>query len=855
MKRSLPFRLTRLAAIIIASSGSFYSYAQTENNSGSKVVEFDPIFLSPGSAQKVDISRFEHGATALPGIYKADVFVNNMNIGTESIQFKEQKDKSVQLCLSPVTLQRLSLDTEQLPAEVLAQMKTGDGENTPCLLVSQLLPWISSTYDSGAQRLDLSIPQARLQNHGRGYVSPELWDNGVPAALLGYNGSYYSMRSHSKTTDSAWLSLNAGLNLGEWQFRHNGNLTWQERVGKSYQRTNTYVQRDLTNLRGRIIMGENNTSGSLFDTLPFRGVELVDDERMLPQSERGYAPVIRGIARTNARITIRQNGQVIYESTVAPGAFNITDLYPTGAGGDLDVTVTEADGSIQNFKVPFASVNQLLRPGTHHYDFIAGQLNDTNLSSRPELYQLSWQQGLTNTFTGYGGVQFNSHYYATQLGTAINTLLGALAIDTTHARTQFDSNQADYTKDRSGQSYRVTYSKFVPETDSNFAIAAYRFSTSGYLDFYSAMQIQDALNNGRTPSSNYRAKNRLTATINQGLPAGFGQFYLTGYVQDYWNQQTKSDLQYQFGYNNVFHSVTYGINAGRIRNGSGDMETTYQINFSVPLGSAGNANTPQLTSAFTRDSSGNTGQQLGVSGSAGEDHQYSYGVTASHYDNGAGTSGSANAQYRSPITNITVSSGVGKNYQSSSAGLSGTIVGYKNGVVMTPYTSDTFAIIEADGAEGARVGGYSGVRVDRFGHAAVPYLNPYEMNEVSIDPKGLSNTVELDNTSQKVAPHAGSVVLVKYGTRTGYPILIHVTTDTQQPLPFGSDVMDSNGDNVGSVGQGGIIYARVTKPRDTLQVRWGEHANQSCHIPYRIMPGTDKSAKKAMTRFESTCQE
>jgi outer membrane usher protein len=44
MNRSLPFRLTRLAAIIIASSGSFYSYAQTENNSGSKVVEFDPIF-------------------------------------------------------------------------------------------------------------------------------------------------------------------------------------------------------------------------------------------------------------------------------------------------------------------------------------------------------------------------------------------------------------------------------------------------------------------------------------------------------------------------------------------------------------------------------------------------------------------------------------------------------------------------------------------------------------------------------------------------------------------------------------------------------------------------------------------
>lgn len=855
MNRSLPFKLTRLAAIFMASSGSFYSYAQPDNHAGSAVVEFDPIFLSPGSAQKIDISRFERGATALPGIYKADVFVNNMNIGTESIQFKEQEDKSVQLCLSPATLMHLNLDTEQLPSEILAQMKAGDDENPACLPVNQLLPWISSTYDSGAQRLDLSIPQARLQNQGRGYVSPELWDNGVPAALLSYNGSYYSMRSHGDSNDSAWLGLNAGINVGPWQFRHNGNLTWQEQTGKSYQRTNTYVQRDLTALRGRVVVGENNTSGALFDTLPFRGIELVDDERMLPQSERGYAPVIRGIARTNARITVRQNGQVIYENTVAPGAFNITDLYPTGAGGDLDVTVTEADGAVQTFKVPFASVNQLLRPGTHHYDFIAGQLNDTSLSSRPELYQLSWQQGLSNTFTGYGGMQFNSQYYAAQFGTAINTRAGAVAIDATHARTKLDSDQPDYSKDRSGQSYRVTYSKFVPETNSNFAIAAYRYSTSGYLDYYSAMQIQDALHNGRTPDYLYRARNRFTATMNQGLPTGYGQFYLTGYVQDYWGKDTQSDLQYQFGYNNVFHSVTYGINAGRTRNGSGNMETTYQLNFSVPLGTIGSANTPQLTTSFTRDSNGNTGQQLGVSGSAGEDHQYSYGMTASHYSNGAGTSGSANAQYRSPLTNMTVSTGVGKNYQSSSAGLSGTIIGYQNGIVMTPYTSDTFAIIEADGAAGARVGGYSGVRIDRFGHAAVPYLNPYEMNEVSLDPKGLSDTVELDNTSQKVVPHAGSVVLVKYATRKGYPILVHVTRDASQPLPFGADVLDSKGDNVGSVGQGGIIYARVAKEHDTLQVRWGERANQRCLIPYRIMPGTQVSGKNSMTRFESTCQD
>ncbi len=38
-----------------------------------------------------------------------------------------------------------------------------------------------------------------------------------------------------------------------------------------------------------------------------------------------YAPVVRGIAETNARIEVRQNEQLIYSSTVSPGSFVIDD--------------------------------------------------------------------------------------------------------------------------------------------------------------------------------------------------------------------------------------------------------------------------------------------------------------------------------------------------------------------------------------------------------------------------------------------------------------------------------------------------------------------------------------------------
>ncbi|WP_163613906.1 fimbria/pilus outer membrane usher protein, partial [Klebsiella variicola] len=72
-------------------------------------------------------------------------------------------------------------------------------------------------------------------------------------------------------------------------------------------------------------------------------------DNMLPDSEKGFAPTIRGIAKGNARVIIRQNGYKLYETYVSPGAFEINDLFPTSSSGDLDVTVLESDGSSQNY--------------------------------------------------------------------------------------------------------------------------------------------------------------------------------------------------------------------------------------------------------------------------------------------------------------------------------------------------------------------------------------------------------------------------------------------------------------------------------------------------------------------------
>ena len=62
-------------------------------------------------------------------------------------------------------------------------------------------------------------------------------------------------------------------------------------------------------------------------------------------------------------MTVRQGSNIIYQTTVPPGPFTLQDVYPSGYGSDLEVSVKEADGSVEVFSVPYASVAQLLRPG------------------------------------------------------------------------------------------------------------------------------------------------------------------------------------------------------------------------------------------------------------------------------------------------------------------------------------------------------------------------------------------------------------------------------------------------------------------------------------------------------------
>lgn len=177
-------------------------------------------------------------------------------------------------------------------------------------------------YNQDDQTLKLVIPQAYRDRAAAGAILPKFWDDGAPAAWTSYQLSGSQQHYSSGKTSSTWLGLESGINLGAWRLRNNS--TWSDASG--WEAIASTLQRDIKTLKSQLEIGQTYTNGELFDSVQMTGVKLETDTSMLPVSQQGFAPVVRGIANSDAKVTIKQNGYTIYQTNVSPGPFEIRDL-------------------------------------------------------------------------------------------------------------------------------------------------------------------------------------------------------------------------------------------------------------------------------------------------------------------------------------------------------------------------------------------------------------------------------------------------------------------------------------------------------------------------------------------------
>ncbi|EFU1542899.1 fimbrial outer membrane usher protein [Salmonella enterica] len=822
---------------------------------------FDPALLQ-GATYGQNIARFNEQQTP-SGDYLADVYVNGTLVtSSTNIRFNAVKEgQQTEPCL-PLSVMKAA-QIKSLPATDAA---------TECRPLREWVPHAGWQFDSATLRLLLTIPMTELTHKPRGYISPSEWDSGALALFLRHNTNW----THTENTDShyryqyLWSGLNMGVNLGLWQVRHQSNLRYansnQSGSAWRYNSVRTWVQRPVASINSILSLGDSYTDSSLFGSLSFNGVKLVTDERMRPQGKRGYAPEFRGVAASSAHVVVKQLGKVIYETNVPPGPFYIDDLYNTRYQGDLEVEVIEASGKTSRFTVPYSSVPDSVRPGNWHYSLAFGRVRQYyDIENR--FFEGTFQHGVNNTITLNLGSRIAQRYQAWLAGGVWATGMGAFGLNAT-----WSNARAEHNDRQQGWRAELSYSKTFT-TGTNLVLAAYRYSTNGFRDLQDVLGVRREAKTGIDYySDTLHQRNRLSATVSQPL-GRLGTLNLSASTADYYNNQSRI-TQLQMGYSNQWRNISYGVNIARQRttwdydrfyhgvNEPLDVssrqkytETTMSFNVSIPLDWGENRTSVAMNYNQSSQSRSST---VSMTGSSGENSDLSWSVYGgyeryrnSNSDSSAPTTFGGNLQQNTRFGALRANYDQCDNYRQEGLGASGTLVLHPGGLTAGPYTSDTFALIHADGAQGAIVQNGQGAVVDRFGYAILPSLSPYRVNNVTLDTRKMRSDAELTGGSQQIVPYAGAIARVNFATISGKAVLISVKMPDDGIPPMGADVFNGEGTNIGMVGQSGQIYARIAHPSGSLLVRWGTGANQRCRVAYQL----DLHTKEPFLYLNKICEK
>lgn len=830
---------------------------------------FNPRFLADDPASVADLSGFENGQEAPPGTYRVDIYLNEGFMTTRDVRFTAAHNGSGLVpCL-----------TREQWAEMGVNVSAIAGMNAlasdACVPMTEFIKESTTQFDVGQQRLSLTVPQAFMGNRARGYIPPERWDSGISAGLLNYNFTGNNVQNdRGGTSNYAWLNLQSGINLGAWRLRD--NTTWSYNSGGSssgnenkWQHVNTWLERDITPLRSRLTLGDSYTNSDVFDGINFRGAQLASDDNMLPDSMKGFAPVIRGIARGTAHVIVKQNGYEIYQGTVPPGPFTINDLYAASSGGDLQVTIKETDGSSQNFSVPWSSVPVLQREGRTRFSLTAGEYRSGNSQQEePKFFQGTVLHGLPDGWTLYGGSQLADRYRAFNLGVGKNMgVLGALSMDVTQANAKLADES-----DHQGQSLRFLYNKSLTELGTNIQLVGYRYSTSGYFTLadtaYSRMsgysvETQDGVIQVKPKLTDYynlayskRGRVQLSLTQQLGRTA---TLYLSGSHQTYWNSSS-ADEQMQVGLNTAVDDINWTVSYSLTKNAWQDgRDQMLALNVNIPFSHWLRSDSKSVwrnanaSYSMSHDLNGRMTNLAGLYGTLLEDNNLSYSVQTGYAGGGEGnnsSTGYAALNYRGGYGNANVGYSRSDGLRQVYYGASGGMLAHADGVTFSQPLNSTVVLVKAPGADNVKVENQTGVRTDWRGYAVLPYASEYRENRIALDTNTLADNVDLQDAVANVVPTHGAIVRAEFKPQVGVKMLMTLTHNGK-PVPFGAVVTAEALPVSSIVADGGQVYLSGMPLAGKVLAKWGDGPDASCVADYRL---GEESQKQMLSSLSATCR-
>lgn len=725
--------------------------------------ELNYNFLQGGA--NVDIKALEDlSRKYTPGQYLVDVELNGQHLGKRLINIEREDTET--LCLSLAWLSDARID---IAPDFYQKVFNSERE---CYWVEHDT-YTQVNFDFSALKLSFQMPQKALKPE----VETKDWDYGNSALRINYNANM----SINETDTNVYGSLGLTGNVGHWVADTSMSVTED-----SVQVPMLSASRALYDLKADLSVGRTYVGNSLVGSAGLTGLGLASNSSMLP-NDVGYAPIFSGIANSDARVTLTQNGNIVYSEMVPPGPFEISDVSLLGRG-DVTMTITESDGSDRVQLFPLTVVPNMLSVGELEYSLYSGLRDSDNNKLRGVFAAGNLGYGFANS-TLRGSALIHAKYAAiggewvTGLG-----IFGTLSLNGAYSYAKYDANS-----DEQGAKVELSYSKrFDDMTD--LRLVSRHYSSDSFTEFSSFDPTEkDYLN--------YQEKNRVEMSLSRPFNSVI-RGSLSAWHSDYWNDNDNS-LGVNAYFSAQFERVSTSFGANYSLRGSQE-DYGLSLSVSVPFDIFSRSSSAYAT--MTTNKQGHTSYNTGVSSSINDQLDYSASVAWSEDSDNTYTLRSNYYGDRVRASGQLSQSG---SYTTGSASMSGTMIALPEDgdVLFTRNLTDTIAIAKVDGVKDVEFSS-SPYPTNNKGNAVVP-ISAYRENTVTVVGNTLPTDIELLDTSVKTVPSGRAVVQIPFGAVEVNRYLFQITDSEGKFIKTGSWATSNTDVPLGFVVQNGVLFVNT----------------------------------------------
>lgn len=754
---------------------------------------------------------FSEAQRYLPGKHAVLVKINGTEKGSLAVRIGDDG----QLCI----------DDDFTTAAGLLPLNISEKEKCHDLLKDY--PSATVTLQPNTESIEIFVPADALDN---GFYAAKYYSHGGAAGLVNYNvfSNYNEYGSSGKSTFSQG-NIGTGINLANWTLRSNYILT-DDNGTRSTENLYTYAEHVFEARKIRAQVGQINVNSALFSGAQITGVQLMPETGLQPNIQ---ATEVAGIARTSqARVEVRQSGQVIYSSLVNAGPFTLADVPIVRGNVDLDVSVVETDGTTTRFTVPSSSLNISGSNRVEGLNLSLGQVRDSgDADSSPWVFNISDGASVTPQLAASAAGVLAEKYQATgaKLEWAVN--------ENWQISPSVLVSQSRFYEPQRGSKIELSSNLLLP-AQLTLGLSTSEFN-GGFRELTEAMDEEaQSYENSWNASLSWNNEYIGSLSLQYSANSGDENSSDSRYMMASWSKS--------LGRTSLSVNWQHAMSSDDTEYSTSNDDDLFYVSLIVPLGE-------DRISTYMRTQGKKQTYGVQDSGSIGRNLNYNISADRDNEDKSNAFNGniSTNLHY----TQLGLSAGLNDgNQHNYSASLGGGIVVHRHGVTFAPFpVKETFGIARLSEPEsGIELTTPDGtVWTDYWGQAVVPGLREWQKSQVVINASSLPQGMDISNGIQTVSAAFGSFAQVDFRVLNTRRVMLQVKKTNGAWIDRGLSIVDQDSNYIVSVMDNGSVFIPDASDIPALYVV-DDNMTRICQINYSL--NEEKVKDAYYEKAEGTCQ-